>query len=90
MQRVYSNIVKTGKKVLLKGWVAKVRDLGGLKFFLLRDRTGVIQVTAKRGKVPDKIFNLISELGREDCISVLGKVVGARQAPGGLEIIPEK
>jgi len=90
MQRTYSNEVKGGKKVLVKGWVAKVRDLGGLQFFLLRDRMGVIQITAKRGKVADKIFKLISELGREDCVAVDGKVVESRRAPGGLEIIPKK
>ncbi len=90
MQRTYSNEVKGGKKVLVKGWVAKVRDLGGLQFFLLRDRMGVIQITAKKGKVADKIFKLISELGREDCVAVDGKAVESRQAPGGLEIVPEK
>jgi aspartyl-tRNA synthetase len=90
MKRTYSNGVKSGEKVLVKGWVAKVRDLGGLQFFLLRDRFGVVQVTAKKGSVPDKIFNSITELGREDCVSVSGKAVKAKQAPGGLEIVPEK
>ena len=90
MKRVYSNEVKAGEKALLKGWVAKVRDLGGLKFFLLRDRTGTIQVTAKKGTSPDAIMNKFSEMGREDCVAVTGKVKEAKQAPGGIEIIPEK
>ncbi|MCX6697074.1 MAG: OB-fold nucleic acid binding domain-containing protein, partial [Methanoregula sp.] len=29
----------------ISGWVHEVRDLGGLAFFLIRDRTGIIQVT---------------------------------------------
>lgn len=33
---------KSGKVVLLQGWVKKIRHLGNVSFLLLRDRTGVI------------------------------------------------
>lgn len=90
MKRTYSGELKTGSKALVKGWVQNVRDLGGLKFFILRDREGSVQITAKKGSVPAGIVKAVSGLGREDCVSVHGMVKKSSQAPGGMEIIPDK
>jgi len=90
MERVYSKDIRPDKKVLVMGWVEKIRDLGGLKFFLLRDRTGSVQVTLKKGNVSDSLIKTIGKLSREDCVSVTGAVKESNQAPGGMEIVPEK
>ncbi|MDO9628881.1 MAG: aspartate--tRNA ligase [Acholeplasmataceae bacterium] len=43
------NIKHIGKEVYLKGWAAKVRNLGGLIFIDLRDRFGITQLLVKPG-----------------------------------------
>ncbi len=74
----------------LNGWVSSLRDIGGLKFFQLRSEQGLVQVTAKKGNVPDEVFEMFSKLNREDCVSVEGDWKEAKQAPGGKELIPKK
>jgi nondiscriminating aspartyl-tRNA synthetase len=90
MEKKYSGEVKAGDRVLMQGWVAKTRDLGGLKFFLLRDRQGTIQVTAKKGDVPDDVLRQFPKIMKEYCVSVEGTVKEAKQAPAGIELIPSR
>jgi len=93
MERSYVQKVFDGKKeekVILKGWVHDTRDLGKIKFLVLRDVTGRIQVTAPEAKVSKEIFKEIDKIPRESVVSIEGKAVKSKQAPGGIEIIPEK
>lgn len=85
----YTNEAKPGKDVKLPGWVAQKRDLGGLKFFMLRDREGTIQVTLKKGDVKPVLLERFDRLNREDYVLVSGKVRKAERAPGGRELIPD-
>jgi aspartyl-tRNA synthetase len=78
------------KEVLVNGWISQIRNLGGLKFFILRNREGEIQITLKKSTVSTSLFNLVSGLRREDYVSVKGLIKKSRQAPGGKEIVPEK
>ena len=63
------------KDVVLAGWVHDVRVLGGISFILLRDMSGIVQVTAPKAKVSLDIVKGISTLHQEDVILVKGKVV---------------
>ena len=72
------------------GWVHEVRDLGGLTFFLIRDRTGIIQVTIPKKKVPAEIVEAARDVSRESVVRVQGKVKAIEKAPGGREIVPEE
>jgi len=68
------------RPILLCGWMHRVRDLGGVAFFDLRDHTGLIQVT------PDPQNQALRErvagLHHEDVLKVTGKV---RRRPKGSE-----
>lgn len=79
-----------GKEVVVAGYVGTIRDLGGLKFFLLHDREGSVQITAPKAKVGEGVFKTLDLLTPQSCVEVRGKVVAAKQAPGGLEIIPSE
>lgn len=75
-------------EVALMGWVHDIRDLGGVRFFLMRDRTGIIQVTFKRGKTSDELMQKFSALGREYVVAVRGNVEKSERAPRGIELFP--
>lgn len=66
------NVNNVGEIVTLKGWVQKKRDLGGLVFIDLRDRSGLIQLVINpSSKAYDKALNIKSEY----VIEVTGKIV---------------
>ncbi len=61
-----------------------------MKFVILRDFSGLAQVTLKKGIVEDKLLDKASSLNPEDVITVQGTVVSRSNAPGGLELIPSR
>src|SRR3990167_6897355 len=77
-------------KVLLKGWVHDSRDLSKVKFLVLKDRTGRIQVTGVSGKTPEKVFNLMDKINKESAVLIEGSVQDSPKAPGGKEILTDK
>ncbi len=71
------------------GWVHEVRDLGGLAFFLIRDRTGIIQVTVPKKRAPEAVIAATKAVSRESVVRVTGTVKAIDKAPGGRELVPE-
>ena len=59
------------KEVTLYGWVQKKRDLGGVLFIDLRDRSGIIQLVINDDK---KFYKNASGLKNESVIKVVGNV----------------
>ncbi|MBQ7136442.1 MAG: aspartate--tRNA ligase [Bacilli bacterium] len=66
------NINNVGDEVELYGWVAKKRNLGGLIFIDLRDRSGIIQLALRP---ENKCYELAESLRNEYVIKVIGRIV---------------
>ena len=62
-----------GKTVTLAGWVSAVRDLGGIIFVELRDRSGFFQVVADP-QINPEVHAVFSKLKDEFVIQVTGKI----------------
>ena len=66
------NLKNVGEIVELYGWVMKKRNLGGLIFIDLRDRSGIIQLVVRP---ENKNYDKASELKSEYVIKAIGKIV---------------
>lgn len=91
MARVYIKDAFRGKgKVEVAGWVHDFRDLSKIRFIVLKDGSGRIQITGIRGETNEEVFKMMKLIPRESVIRIRGKLKDSKQAPGGKEIIPEK
>ena len=76
------NIKNVGEEVTLYGWVAKVRNLGGLVFIDLRNRVGIMQVVVRP---ENKYYDVALSLKNEYVIKVEGKIVERESKNSKLE-----
>ncbi len=76
------------KEITVEGWVQEVRNLGGISFLILRDRYGVVQVTAPKKKISLELLQAINSISRESVVRVTGTVKPSTQVKSGYEIIP--
>lgn len=81
-----------GLEVTLKGWVQKRRDLGGLIFVDMRDRTGIVQAVFNPA-ISEQALATAEKLRSEFVISITGLVVereertkNANLKTGGIEV----
>ena len=88
-------ITNVGEKVTVYGWVNKRRDMGGVIFVDLRDRSGLLQVVFNRGFLKQE-FALAESLKNECCIKVTGKIIkreddmiNPKLATGEVELMAE-
>jgi asparaginyl-tRNA synthetase len=75
-----------GEKAVVRGWVYRARSSGGMVFAVLRDSSGIMQVTIKKDKVGETLFEDAKKAALESSIIVSGAVKTDARAPGGKEI----
>jgi aspartyl-tRNA synthetase len=82
-----------GATVRLGGWVHRARDLGGLMFFDLRDRAGLVQVSIDLATASPELAQAARSLGAETVVLVEGVVAqrpeamrNAELGTGGVEV----
>ncbi|HEU5250815.1 MAG TPA: aspartate--tRNA ligase [Thermoanaerobaculia bacterium] len=63
-----------GRKVVLRGWVGRRRDLGELIFLNVRDRTGIVQVLFERARSGAEAVARAAEARAEDVVEIEGEV----------------
>ncbi len=85
-------IENVGEEVVLKGWVSRVRNLGGLIFIDLRNRSGIMQAVVRP---ESKYYEIAESLRSEYVVEVDGKIVereskNKNMATGDIEVEVDK
>lgn len=86
-----------GKEVTLMGWVHRRRDLGGLIFLQLRDRSGISQIVFDTDVCSQELLQKAATIKLEYVITVVGKVrrrtgnnVNPNMKTGEIEVVAEQ
>ncbi|MFF8990794.1 aspartate--tRNA(Asn) ligase [Streptomyces sp. NPDC014983] len=79
-----------GQVVSVSGWVNTLRLLSKMQFVVVRDHTGMVQITHQRGGEGDEIEATLQGLTPESAVRITGRVTDNPIVKlGGLEITPE-
>lgn len=85
VQQVGKNI---GERVKIAGFVHAIRDQGNIKFLIIRDISGTIQVVVLKNNT--EAMKATGTLNLESVVEIIGSAKEEKQAPGGIEIAVEK
>ena len=77
-----------GQDVTLFGWVQDIRDLGGIRFIILQDREGTIQLTIPKKRIQPEVLAKSDLLQKRYSLGIKGKVKKTNMTPRGIEVIP--
>ncbi|HXI03926.1 MAG TPA: asparagine--tRNA ligase [Candidatus Saccharimonadales bacterium] len=75
-----------GREVTLRGWVYHKRDIGKIRFLVIRDGSGYAQGVVVKKEVSPEVFETAGLLTQESSFEMRGTVRREPRAPGGYEI----
>jgi asparaginyl-tRNA synthetase len=75
-----------GAEVTLRGWIYQKRSSGKLRFLVLRDGSGYLQMVGFKKDLPEDVFDRCDQVTQESSVEVRGKVNEDKRAPGGFEL----
>lgn len=78
------------KEIIVLGWVQEIRDLGAIKFIILQDQRGTVQITVPKKKARKEVLEKANSLQTQYCIGVKGIVKKTEMTQRGFEIIPNE
>ncbi|MFC5970700.1 aspartate--tRNA(Asn) ligase [Halomarina salina] len=87
--RTYTADAEPGDEVTVAGWAHEIRDLGGIAFLIVRDKTGKIQVKFAKDEMDEDLVETGTNVTRESVVQVTGTVEEEPRAPTGVEVVPE-
>jgi len=89
MERVHISEIKkyVGQQVKIAGFVQIIRDQGSIKFLIIRDISGIIQVVITKASA--EAMATAESLSLESVVEIIGLAKEEKQAPDGIEIAAE-
>ena len=89
------NLNNIGEEVTLSGWASTIRDLGGILFVELRDRSGFFQIVANP-QINPEVHKVLEHVRTEYVLTVKGKIsrrpeetYNEKYPTGQVEMYPE-
>ncbi|MBN2603302.1 MAG: asparagine--tRNA ligase [Candidatus Thermoplasmatota archaeon] len=80
------DIKNIDKTFCIRGWVYRTRSSGSIVFSVIRDSTGILQVTIKKGNLPEDEFSSAQKTLIESSVEIEGILKEDKRAPGGYEL----
>jgi asparaginyl-tRNA synthetase len=76
----------SGEAASLRGWVLRKNQIGGLIFLILRDGSGYVQVSGRKGISSETALKAMRSVSIESAVQLEGVIKKDDRAPGGREV----
>ena len=74
---------RDGQEATVRGWIYRKRSSGKIRFLVVRDGSGYLQVVLVKKEVSPEVWEAVDSAGQESSLIVTGTVRKDDRAPGG-------